>query len=323
MCKAQVKKSGNFQEAHLARVLVTGGAGFVGSHIVDGLLENGHDVLVVDDLSTGTCSNLPANAEFVDFDVANDGFVGVVKSFGPEVISHLAAQSSVPVSMSDPTLDARVNILGGLNVIRGAIEAECEQVVYVNTGGALYGEPEYLPCDEDHPIRPISAYGLSKWTAECYFRTMLPDSILLKVLRPANIYGPRQDPHGESGVIAIFIRKMLRGDQVTINGDGEHTRDYVYVEDIVRAHETAMKHGELFVANIGTGEGTSVNEIFLHLQKVTGYSEPAIHGPPRPGDVRHIALDASRARRVLGWEPKVGLIEGLKMTAASMRNAYE
>ena len=304
----------------MARVLLTGGAGFVGSHVVDGLLENGHDVLVVDDLSTGTRSNLPTDAEFVDQDVADDGFVGVVKSFSPDVISHLAAQASVPVSMSDPDLDARVNIMGGLNVIRAAIEADCEQVVYVNTGGALYGEPEYLPCDEDHPIRPISAYGLSKWTSECYFRTMLPDSIPLKVLRPANIYGPRQDPHGESGVIAIFTRRMLRGDQVTINGDGEHTRDYVYVGDIVEAHETAMNHGESLVANIGTGVGTSVNDIFLHLQRVTGYSEPAIYGPPRPGDVRHIALDPSRARRVLNWEPKVGLLEGLKMTAASMRN---
>ena len=144
--------------------------GFVGSHVVDGLLENGHDVLVVDDLSTGTRSNLPADAEFIDLDVSDDGIVSVVKSFGPDVISHLAAQSSVPVSMSDPILDARVNILGGLNVIRGAIEADCEQVVYINTGGALYGEPEYLPCDEDHPIKPISAYGLSKWTSECYFR---------------------------------------------------------------------------------------------------------------------------------------------------------
>ena len=307
----------------MARVLVTGGAGFVGSHVVDGLLENGHEVLAVDDLSTGARSNLPPDAEFVDQDVADDGFMGIVKSFSPDVISHLAAQASVPVSMSDPNLDARVNIMGGLNVIRAAIEADCEQVVYVNTGGALYGEPEYLPCDEDHPIRPISAYGLSKWTSECYFRTMLPDSISLKVLRPANIYGPRQDPHGESGVIAIFTRKMLRGDQVTINGDGAHTRDYVYVGDVVEAHETAMNHDEPLVANIGTGEGTSVNEIFLHLQRVTGYSEPAIYGPPRPGDVRHIALDPSRARRILGWESKVGLLEGLKMTAASMRNADE
>ena len=315
---AQVKKSGNFQEAHLARVLVTGGAGFVGSHIVDGLLEKGHEVLVVDDFSTGTRSNLPAGAEFIDLDVSDEGFVGVVKSFGPDVISHLAAQASVPVSMSDPNLDARVNILGGLNVIRGAIEADCEQVVYVNTGGALYGEPEYLPCDEDHPIRPISAYGLSKWTSECYFRIMLPDTIPFKVLRPANIYGPRQDPHGESGVIAIFLKRMLNGEQVMINGDGEHTRDYVYVGDIVEAHEAAMSHGESFVANIGTGQGTSVNDIFRYLQEVTGYSEPAIYGPPRPGDVRHIALDASRARRVLGWEPKVRLIEGLEKTTASM-----
>ena len=307
----------------MARVLVTGGAGFVGSHVVDGLLAEGHEVLVVDNLSTGTRSNLPAGAELVDLDVSDDGFVGVVKSFGPDVISHLAAQASVPVSMGDPKLDARVNIIGGLNVIRGAIEAECEQVIYINTGGALYGEPEYLPCDEDHPIRPISAYGLSKWTSECYFRTMLPDSIPLKVLRPANIYGPRQDPHGESGVIAIFLRKMLRGDQVTIYGDGEHTRDYVYVGDVVEAHETAMKHDESLVVNVGTGEGTSVNDIFRRLQGVTGYGEPAIYGPPRPGDVRHIALDASRARRVLGWEPKVGLTEGLKMTAASMRNTDE
>ena len=305
----------------MARVLVTGGAGFVGSHVVDGLLENGHEVLVVDDLSTGTRSNLPPDAELIDLDVADDGFVGVVKSFGPDVISHLAAQASVPVSMNDPKLDASVNIMGGLNVVRGAIEAECEQVVYVNTGGALYGEPEYLPCDEDHPIRPISAYGLSKWTSECYFRAMLPDSIPLKALRLANIYGPRQDPHGESGVIAIFLRRMLNGDPVTINGDGEHTRDYVYVGDVVEAHEMAMNHDESLVANIGTGEGTSVNDIFRHLQTVTGYSAPPIFGPPRPGDVRHIALDSSRARRLLGWEPKVGLHEGLGKTAASMRNA--
>ena len=305
----------------MARVLVTGGAGFVGSHIVDGLLARGHNVLVVDDLSSGTRSNLSQDAEFVDLDVADDALVGVAKAFRPDVISHLAAQASVPVSMSNPGLDARVNILGGLNVLRAAMETDCEQVVYFNTGGALYGEPEYLPCDEDHPIRPISAYGLSKWTSECYFRTMLPDSIPLKVLRPANIYGPRQDPHGESGVIAIFARRMLKGEQVTINGDGEHTRDYVYVGDVGEAHDLAMSHDESFVANIGTGMGTSVNEVFRHLQKVTGNDSPPEYGPPRPGDVRHIALESSRAKLLLGWEPKVRLLEGLQETVAFMRNA--
>lgn len=305
----------------MSRVLVTGGAGFVGSHVVDGLLARGHDVLVIDDLSSGTRSNLSPNVEFVDLDVADETLVDVAKAFRPDVISHLAAQASVPVSMSNPGLDARVNILGGLNVLRAAMESDCEQVVYFNTGGALYGEPEYLPCDEDHPIRPISAYGLSKWTSECYFRTMLPDSIPLKVLRPANIYGPRQDPHGESGVIAIFARRMSKVEQVTINGDGEHTRDYVYVGDVVEAHDLAMSHDGSFVANIGTGMGTSVNEVFRHLQKATGNVALPEYGPPRPGDVRHIALESSRAKLLLGWEPKVGLSEGLEKTVAFMRNA--
>ena len=304
----------------MARVLVTGGAGFVGSHVVDGLLARGHDVLVVDNLSTGTRSNLPPHVELIDLDVADDAFVSLAKSFGPYVISHIAAQASVPVSMSDPKMDARVNILGGLNVLQAAKEADCEQVLYINTGGALYGDPDYLPCDEDHPIRPISGYALSKWTSECYFRMLLPDSIPLKVLRAANIYGPRQNPHGESGVISIFIRRMLDGGQVTINGDGEHTRDYVYVGDVVDAHDMAMSYGQSIAVNIGTGVGTSVNEVFQHLQGLTESDTPPIFGAPRPGDVRHITLDPSRAKRILGWEPRVELIEGLTETIASMRD---
>ena len=262
----------------------------------------------------------PPHVELIDLDVADDAFVSLAKSFGPDVISHIAAQASVPVSMSDPKMDARVNILGGLNVLQAAKEADCEQVLYINTGGALYGDPDYLPCDEDHPIRPISGYALSKWTSECYFRMLLPDSIPLKVLRAANIYGPRQNPHGESGVISIFIRRMLDGDPVTINGDGEHTRDYVYVGDVVEAHEIAMNYGESVVVNIGTGAGTSVNEVFRLLQRLTGNSAPPIHGVPRPGDVRHITLDPSRAKRILGWEPRVELNEGLTETIASMRD---
>ena len=303
----------------MARVLVTGGAGFVGSHVVDGLLAKGHDVLVVDDLSTGSRSHLSPHVELVDLNVADDALVSLAKSFKPDVISHLAAQASVPVSMSDPSRDARVNILGGLNVLQAAKEADSEQVLYINTGGALYGEPDYLPCDEDHPIRAISAYALSKWTSECYFRILLPDSVPLKALRLANVYGPRQNPHGESGVVAIFIRRMLEGDQVTINGDGQHTRDYVYIGDVVDAHDMAMSHGESIVVNIGTGQGTSVNEVFQHLQVLTENDTPPIYGDPRPGDVRHITLDPSRAKRLLGWEPRIGLVEGLKETLASMR----
>ena len=293
----------------------------MGSHLVESLAAQGHEVLVVDDFSTGTPSNLSANVECVDLDVADDGFVRVAKSFRPSVISHLAAQSSVPVSMSDPCLDARVNILGGLNVCRAAVEAGCEQVLYVNTGGALYGEPEYIPCDESHPIRPISGYALSKWTSECYFHMMLPDTIPLKVLRLANVYGPRQDPHGESGVIAIFARKMLDGDVVQIFGDGEHTRDYIYMGDFVEAHHSAMNHDEPLLLNFGTGKGTSVNEIFRHLQALTGYDASPVYGGERPGDVRHITLDSTRAKRTLGWEPRVGLSEGLEKTVAHMRGA--
>lgn len=303
----------------MAKILVTGGAGFFGSHVVDGLVAEGHEVLVVDNLTTGAAANLSSDAEIADVDIANDGFVEVAKSFGPAVISHLAAQASVPVSMSDPVLDARVNIIGGLNVWRAAVESGCEQVLYVNTGGALYGEPDYLPCDEDHPIHPVSGYALSKWTSERYFRMLLPESIPLKVLRYANIYGPRQSPHGESGVVSIFTRRMLDGETVRIFGDGEHTRDYIYVGDCVAAHNMAMGYGESLVVNVGTGEGTSVNEIFRRLKGLTGYDAPPVHGPDRPGDVRHITLDPSRAKRVLGWAPRVGLLEGLEKTVAYMR----
>ena len=305
----------------MTKILVTGGAGFLGSHVVDDLVAKGHDVLVVDYLSTGTPSNLSPNVKFADLDVADGAFVSLAKSFNPSVISHLAAQASVPVSMSDPILDAQVNILGGLNVCQAAVEVGCQQVIYINTGGALYGEPDYLPCDEEHPVRPVSAYALSKWTSECYFRMILPDSIPLKVLRLANVYGPRQNPHGESGVIAIFAKKMLDGDAVRIFGDGEHMRDYLYVDDFVEAHDMAMNHDESIVVNVGTGGGTSVNQVFRHLQTLTGYDPSPIYAAARPEDVRHIVLDPSKAKRMLGWEPRVGLLQGLEKTVAYIRSA--
>ena len=296
------------------RVLVTGGAGFVGSHIVDRLVDQGDDVLVVDDLSTGRADYVNPEARLDRLDVRDRRLSAVARSFRPHRIVHCAAQASVPASMSDPRHDADVNIGGGLNVARAAIEAGCGQFLYVTTGGALYGNPEYLPCDEDHPVRPISAYGLSKWAFELYARMLLAPAMRLHVLRPANVYGPRQDPDGEAGVIAIFSKRMLRCDPVTINGDGEQTRDWVYVDDIARACEMAFEAKEPITVNVGSGRGTSVNELFEALARETGYTLPPVRAPERPGDVRHIALDSSRARRLMGWTPQVPFDEGLRRT---------
>ena len=302
------------------RVMVTGGAGFVGSHIVERLVARGDDVLVVDDLSTGRVSNLPPDAEFEEMDVASPRLLDVASTWRPEAVCHAAAQPSVPSSMSDPMLDAHTNVMGGLTVLKAAVECGASQVVYVNTGGALYGEPEYLPCDENHPRRPVSAYGLSKLTMERYFRLLLPASVTLKVLRLANVYGPRQPAEGESGVISIFARRMLRGEPVRIDGDGEQTRDFVYVGDVAAAHELALYHSGPLTANIGTGRGVTVNELFETISKLTGYGRRPTHGLSRCGDVRHVVLDVARARERLGWTATTSLADGLRQTVAAIRH---
>ena len=296
------------------RVLVTGGAGFVGSHVVDRLAGQGDDVLVVDDLSTGRAEHVDPAARLERLDVRDGGLSSVARSFRPHIIIHCAAQASVPASMSDPARDADVNIGGGLNLALAAMDAGCATFVYVTTGGALYGNPDYLPCDEDHPVRPISAYGLSKWAFELYARMLLAPAMRLHVLRPANIYGPRQDPDGEAGVVAIFSKRMLRGDPVAIYGDGEQTRDWVYVDDVARACEMASRVEEPMTVNVGSGLGTSVNSLFETLARQTGYTLPPVREPERPGDVRHIALDGSRARRMMGWSASVPFDEGLRRT---------
>ncbi len=303
------------------RVLVTGGAGFIGSHIVDRLVERGCEVVVVDDLSSGQMANVNPRARMVDLDLSAPDFLDVAASFRPDVISHCAAQASVPGSVSDPQRDALVNIVGGINVCKAAVEAGSSQLVYITTGGALYGEPDYLPCDEDHPIRPISPYGLSKWTLEQYLPILLPPSMSVKVLRGANVYGPRQDPHGESGVVAIFGSKMVRGEPVVIFGDGEHTRDYVYIGDFVDAHELALNSGESLTVNIGSGAETSVNQLFRAMADELGYTMPPQRAGERPGDVRRICLDSTRARDLLGWRPATSLAEGLRRTLAAFSAA--
>ena len=301
------------------RVLVTGGAGFIGSHVVDRLLGDAHDVLVVDDLSTGKREQVPAGAEFVRMDMGASMLHEVAGRFRPDAVSHIAAQASVTVSMKQPRHDAQVNIVAGLNVMEAAVGSGACQFIYITTGGALYGIPAYLPCDEDHPIRPQSAYGLSKWTLEQYLRLMLPDTVALKVLRLANVYGPRQDPFGEAGVVAIFAERMVHGREATIFGDGEQTRDFVYVGDVADAHAAALAATEPLVVNVSSAVGLSVNDLFHRMAAETGYGAAPIHAGARPGDLKDSVLDNRRARALLGWTPRTSLEEGIAATIASLR----
>jgi UDP-glucose 4-epimerase len=221
--------------------------------------------------------------------------------------------------MARPADDARTNILGGLNVARAAIQCGGRDFIYITTGGALYGQPVYTPSDESHPIRPLSPYGLSKWTLECYLKIVLPASIRLKVLRLANIYGPRQDPFGEAGVIAIFGARMLRGEPVMIYGDGEQTRDFVYVGDVARAHQLALGAAEPFTVNVSSEQPLSVNALFRHMAAETGYGKPPVYEPERPGEIKHVLLAREEARRILGWSPAMAIEAGLRATINSLR----
>ncbi len=295
---------------------MTGGAGFVGSHIVDRLIDDGHDVLVVDDLSTGVESNVNHEADLAKLDIGDPSLLDLASSFRPDAISHCAAQKSVPVSVSEPLRDAVTNIVGGINVCQAAVKSGCSQFIYVTTGGALYGDPEYLPCDEEHPIRPISPYGLSKWTVEHYLHMLLPGRVAPKVLRLANVYGPRQVPEGEAAVVAIFGQRMVRREAVKIDGDGEQTRDFVYVGDVAEAHRLAQLSKKPLTVNIGSGEGLSVNDLFNRMARETSYGLAPEHVDERPGDVKHVVLDISRARRELSWEPRTSLEDGLGRTLA-------
>lgn len=305
------------------KILVTGGAGFIGSHVVDQYLQEGHDVVVVDDLSTGRYSNLNPEARFYELDIRDPEMRQVFETERPQVVNHHAAQMDVRRSVMDPLFDADVNILGSLKLIELAKEYAVDRFIYISTGGAVYGEPEYLPCDESHPVNPICQYGASKHTVEHYlYMYMVNYGLKYCVFRYPNVYGPRQDPHGEAGVVAIFTGQMLAGEQVVINGDGEQERDFVYVEDCARANLAALSFesdGGIF--NLGSNRGTSVNEIFFRLGKITGYPHSPVHGPAKVGETRRIFLDAERAASDLGWRPRVKLEEGLSATVDYFRQA--
>ncbi len=303
------------------KILVTGGAGFIGSHVVDLYLEEGHDVVVVDDLSSGRRSNLNPEARFYRLDIRDPAMEEVFETERPQIVNHHAAQMDVRRSVTDPLFDADVNILGSLKLIELAKEYEVDRFIYISTGGAVYGEPEYLPCDEQHPVNPICQYGASKHTVEHYlYMYMVNYGLKYCVLRYPNVYGPRQDPHGEAGVVAIFTGQMHAGDQVVINGDGEQQRDFVYVADCARANLAALYlNSQSGIFNLGSSRGTSVNEIFSELARITGYRRDPIHGPAKVGETRRIFLDASKAERELGWRPRVGLRQGLGHTVDYFR----
>jgi UDP-glucose 4-epimerase len=301
------------------RVLVTGGAGFIGSTLVDRLLVEGYDVDVVDDLSTGSLTNLAeARAQqtrrmtFQRLDVRSPGIIDLIAHRKPEVVYHLAAQADVRVSVATPVLDAEVNIIGSLNVIEGAQRAGTRKVVFAGSGGTLYGIPESIPTREGHPRRPLSPYGVSKKAVGDYLHYYREvQGLEYTVLALANVYGPRQDPHGEAGVVAIFAGKLLAAERPTIYGDGEQTRDFVYVDDVADAFVRATSRGGGLVVNIGTGTETSVQQLFDAMARASGFGEPARYAPPRTGELRRSALDPGRAAIHLGWKPYTHLDEGL------------
>lgn len=305
----------------MAKILVTGGAGFIGSHVVDLFIERGFEVVILDDLSTGRASNLNSKARFYQMDIRNPEIRKIFETERPDYVSHHAAQMDVRRSVAQPLFDADVNILGSINLIECAKEFNVKRFVYISTGGAVYGEPEYLPCNEAHPINPICQYGASKHTVEHYlYMYHVNYDLKYTVLRYPNVFGPRQDPHGEAGVVAIFTGKMLAGEPVTINGDGEQTRDFVYVGDCAFANYLAVTvEHQPGIYNLGWGRPTSINEIFATLAKVTGYPIPVAYGPAKVGETRHIYLDASKVGKDLGWTPTLNLEEGLAKTVEYFR----
>ena len=302
------------------KILVTGGAGFIGSNLVDALVGLNHDVVIVDNLSSGSRRNLNPKARFYEIDIRDRKLSEVFEREKPDIVDHHAAQIDVRKSGEDPVADAEANILGSLNLITNCVRSGVKRVVYASTGGAIYGDPQYLPADENHPINPISQYGVSKHTVEHYLHLYsIIHGLEYMALRYSNVYGPRQNPYGEAGVVAIFAIQMLTGKQPTIFGPGDKTRDYAHVSDIVKANITALTKGKNAIYNIGTGVETSDQEIFDTLAGVLGYKGKPVYAPVRKGEVYRISLDCSKARKELGWSPKLSLKEGIAQTAEYYR----
>jgi UDP-glucose 4-epimerase len=304
------------------RVLVTGGAGFIGSHTVDALAAaGGYEVSIIDDLSAGKRGQINAGARFYEADLRDPAAVrDVFERARPEVMIHLAAQMDVRRSVADPAFDAQVNLVGLLNLMEAGRERGLKRVVVSSTGGAIYGEQQCFPCDEEHPLYPVSPYGVAKLATEKYlFFYRAQYGIDYVALRYANVYGPRQDPHGEAGVVAIFCGRILERRPVTIYGDGGQTRDYIYVGDVVRANVAALRSAASGAFNIGTGVETSVNQLYDALARIAGVDLKPEYAPARPGEQRRSVILPDRAARQLNWRPEVPLAEGLGNTLRFFR----
>ncbi len=301
-------------------ILVTGGAGFIGSHVVDAYMQEGHRVIVVDDLSSGNKENVNPGAIFHQLDIRSDELADVFKREKIDVVNHHAAQMDVRRSVADPKFDASVNVIGGLNVFECARVHGVKRIVFASTGGAIYGEQEYFPADEEHPLRPLSPYGITKLSSEKYlFYYKEVHELDHTILRYANIYGPRQNPHGEAGVVAIFCHKMIKGEQPIINGDGKQTRDYTFVGDVVRANVLALRAKGSAIYNVGTARENDVNALFRPLREYLDPHCPEQHGPAKQGEQLRSVISYEKFKNELGWSPMVSLEDGLRQTAEYFR----
>jgi len=302
------------------KILVTGGAGFIGSNIVDAYIEKGYEVVVVDDLSSGKKENLNKKAKFYRLDICDSAVEEVFKKERIDIVNHHAAQVDVRKSIADPAFDARVNIEGSLNILENCRKYRIKKIIFASSGGVIYGECGSVPPNENSPPSPISPYGISKYTVECYLSTYEKIYGLKYIaLRYGNVYGPRQDPYGEAGVVAIFSGKMLSNGEVDIFGDGEQVRDYVYVGDVVRANILCLESGDNEIFNIGTGKSTSVNRLFSEMKELTGYPKQPVYRAPRAGELIRSCLDVGRAEQKLGWRADTSLKQGLKETIEFFR----